>query len=96
MLKSHKTLLKKKYLQKMIILVDFLAFFCKFQKKKNFKNFKNFLCLMVANINILKKIVLHIGAITFLPLRYIKHRRTDFFNDFPKSQKIPICSVKRT
>ena len=51
---------------------------------------------MVANINILKKIVLHIGAITFLPLRYIKHRRTDFFIHFPKSQKITICRVKRT
>ena len=40
MLTSHKTLMKKKYLQKMIILDNFLAFFCEFQKKKNFKNFK--------------------------------------------------------
>ena len=42
MLKIHKTLMKKKYLQKMIILVDFLAFFCKFQKKKFQKFQKKF------------------------------------------------------
>ena len=95
MLKSHKTFLKNKNLQKMIILVDFLSFFAKISKKNFFKNFKNFLCLMVANTNILKKLTPHIGVVKVLLLWYIKHSRTYFFNDFPKSKKNPICSVKR-
>ena len=50
---------------------------------------------MVANTDILKKIVPHIGVVTLLLLWYIKYGRTDFFIDFPKSKKIHICSVKR-
>ena len=50
---------------------------------------------MVTNTDILKKIVPHIGVVTVSLLWYIKHGRTYFFNDFPKSKKNPICSVKR-